>query len=238
MVMDANPPPPLQGSPTARAQWQPTGWLSVVCAHTHGNTVRVWAGSSPMTALPHAEITDPGTVPIAFRARCIGCCALHTPRQHQQAKLAPRHSTRQLLKKALDSFTPVGGSTLRRRQCAHMVRTRMSCANSRSLSGDSMCSSREHVKKSNTCCVQYPSSRSDVIEVLMTGQLNPWKQLFHCLYRSLDRLGCVQFCRDICTNMLRRRQISALHHPGRGLQGSIRQILGKDCENLGNVRCI
>ena len=157
VVMDANPPPPLQGSPTARAPWQPTGWFSVVYARTHGNTVRLWAVSSPKTALPHAEITDPGTVPIAFRARCIGCCVLHTPRQHHQAKLAPQHSTRPLLKKALDSFTPVGGSILRRCQCAHMVRTRMSCANSRSLSGDSMCSSREHVKKATCAACNTPA---------------------------------------------------------------------------------
>lgn len=52
VVMGANPPPTLQGSPTTRAQWQPTGWFSVVYARTHGNTVRVRAGSSPKTALP------------------------------------------------------------------------------------------------------------------------------------------------------------------------------------------
>ena len=105
LVMDTNAPSPLQESPTARVQWQPAGRLSVVYACTHGNTVRVWTGSSPKTALSHAEITDPGTVPVAFRARCIGCCAVHIPGQRQQAKLAPQHSTRPLLKKALDNST-------------------------------------------------------------------------------------------------------------------------------------
>ena len=105
LVMGADPPATLQGLPTTCAQWQPTGWFSVVYARTYGNTVRVRAGSSPKTALPHAEITDPDTVPIAFRTRCVGCCALHTPRQHHQAKLAPQHSTKPLLKKALDGST-------------------------------------------------------------------------------------------------------------------------------------
>ena len=66
----------------------PTGSFSVVYAHTHGNTVRDRARSSPKTALPHAEITDPDIVPMAFRTRCIGCCAMHTPWQHHRAKLA------------------------------------------------------------------------------------------------------------------------------------------------------
>ena len=99
------PTPALQRSPTTCAQWQPTGRISVVYARTHWNTARDRAGSSPKTAWRHAEITDPGTVPIAFRVRCIGRCALHTSRQHHQAKLAPQHSTVPLLKKALDSST-------------------------------------------------------------------------------------------------------------------------------------
>ena len=49
--------------------------------------------------------------------------------------------------------------------------------------------------------------------MLMTRQLNPLKQLFPCMYRSRNRLECVQICRGRCTNMLRRMQISALHHP-------------------------
>ena len=105
VVMDANPPPTVQGSPTTRAQWQPTGWLYVVYARTRGDTVRARAGSSPKTALRRAEITDPDTVSIAFRTRCIGCCALHTPQQHHQAKLAPQHSMKPLLKKGLDGST-------------------------------------------------------------------------------------------------------------------------------------
>ena len=141
------PTPALQRSPTTCAQWQPTGRISVVYARTHWNTARDRAGSSPKTAWRHAEITDPGTVPIAFRVRCIGRCALHTSRQHHQAKLAPQHSTVPLLKKALDSSTSSAAPPLQRRQCAYMVRQKMSCAKSRSLSSSNMCASREHVQK-------------------------------------------------------------------------------------------
>ena len=61
----------------------------------------------------------------------------------------------------------------------------------------------------------------------MTRQLNPLKQLFPCMYRSLHRLGCVQFCRGRCTNMLRRMQISALHHPWPRPAGVYTSDIGK-----------
>ena len=151
VVMDASPSPTWPRSPTSCAQWQTTGRSSAVYARTHCNTVGDWAGSSPRAARPHAEITDPGRILIAVRVRCTVRCAVHTPRQHRQATLAPQHSTRPLLMKALGSSSSSAAPSLQRRQGAAMVRSRMSCAKSRSLNSGNMCSSRESVQKSDRC---------------------------------------------------------------------------------------
>ena len=123
-------------------------WADLCCVCTH----TLQHCSRPGRLQPKDRMTSRGDHRSWHCTDCIsstmiGCCALHTSRQHHQAKLAPQHSTVPLLKKALDSSTSSAAPPLQRRQCAYMVRQKMSCAKSRSLSCRNMCSPREHVKK-------------------------------------------------------------------------------------------